>query len=108
MLNNSKDAFINKKTENKIIYIKSDLVDNVISVSYIDNAGGIPEEVQDRIFEPYFTTKDDSSGIGLYMTYQILTTHMNASIEIYNKRIDVEGIQQVGACFDIKIKEYYE
>ena len=108
LLNNSKDAFINKKTENKIIYIKSDLVDNVISVSYIDNAGGIPEEVQDRIFEPYFTTKDDSSGIGLYMTYQILTTHMNASIEIYNKRIDVEGIQQVGACFDIKIKEYYE
>lgn len=108
LLNNSKDAFRDDNLENKFIQIKLDLVDSEILISYIDNAGGIPEELQDRIFEPYFSTKSDSQGIGLYMTYQILITHMKASIEVSNKRIDVEGKQLVGACFNIRIKEYYE
>jgi len=108
LLNNSKDAFIDNKIENRTVQIKSKMIDNVINISYIDNAGGISKDVQDRIFEPYFTTKSDSQGIGLYMTYEILTTHMKASINISNQRFEVKNKQQVGACFDIKIKEFYE
>lgn len=108
LLNNSKDAFCDNMLENRIIKIEANIINNIINISYIDNAGGIKEEVQDRIFEPYFTTKSDSQGIGLYMTYQILTTHMKASIDISNKRFEVDNKQQVGACFMIKIKEFYE
>ena len=108
LLNNSKDAFSKNKIEDRTIYIDLNLANKIISISYTDNAGGIPEEIQDRIFEPYFTTKTDSQGIGLYMTYQILTAHMNASIDVFNKKIEIQNIQQVGACFNIKIKEYHE
>ncbi|WP_164968610.1 cache domain-containing protein [Arcobacter sp. F155] len=108
LLNNSKDAFTANHIKNRLVKIKLNFVDNKILISYMDNAGGIPEKLHDRIFEPYFTTKGDSQGIGLHMTYQILTLHMKATIEISNKRIEVDGMQQVGACFDIKVKEYYE
>jgi len=108
LLNNSKDAFCDKMSENRIIKIHAKFLDNIIHITYIDNAGGIKEEVQDRIFEPYFTTKNDSQGIGLYMTYQILTAHMKASISISNKRFEALNKQHVGACFKIKIKEFYE
>ncbi len=108
LLNNSKDAFSDNNIENKFIRVTLSFVNNEILISYIDNAGGIPIELQNRIFEPYFTTKNDSQGIGLYMTYKILTTHMKASIDISNKRIDIEGKQLIGACFNIRIKEYYE
>jgi signal transduction histidine kinase len=45
----------------------------VIEVS--DNGPGIPEEVQDKIFIPFFTTKKDGSGIGLSLTRQIMRLH---------------------------------
>src|SRR3984957_10789917 len=50
-------------------------------LSIQDEGSGIPPEVRDKIFDLYFTTKKDGSGIGLAMTYRIVELH-NGSIEV--------------------------
>jgi signal transduction histidine kinase len=47
----------------------------------IDQGAGIPEEIREKIFDLYFTTKSDGSGIGLAMTYRILQLH-HGSVEV--------------------------
>jgi signal transduction histidine kinase len=49
-----------------------------------DEGSGIPDEIRDKIFDLYFTTKSDGSGIGLAMTYRILQLH-HGSIEVQSK-----------------------
>jgi signal transduction histidine kinase len=50
-------------------------------LSIQDEGCGIPDEIRDKIFDLYFTTKKDGSGIGLAMTYRIVQLH-NGSIEV--------------------------
>ena len=50
-----------------------------------DEGTGIPEEIREKIFDLYFTTKTGGSGIGLAMTYRILQLH-HGSIEVQSKR----------------------
>jgi len=60
-----------------------------------DTGGGIPKEVQEKIFELYFTTKKDGSGIGLAQTYQILQWHYGT--------VDFETIEGQGTTFRLRI-----
>jgi len=53
-------------------------------VTVDDNAGGIPADVLPRIFEPYFTTKEEGSGIGLYMAKMNVEKNMHGSIGASN------------------------
>lgn len=54
------------------------------TVTVDDDGGGIPPDVLPKVFEPYFTTKDQGSGIGLYMTKMIIEKNMNGHIEASN------------------------
>jgi signal transduction histidine kinase len=49
-----------------------------------DEGPGIPEEIREKIFDLYFTTKSEGSGIGLAMTYRILQFH-HGSVEVQSK-----------------------
>ena len=60
-----------------------------------DTGGGIPKEVQEKIFELYFTTKKDGSGIGLAQTYQILQWHYGT--------VDFETVEGHGTTFRLRI-----
>ena len=67
LINNSKDAFVQKNITNKEITIKTytNTKDDFVYLEYIDNAQGLNKELFDKIYEPYFTTKHQSSGTGL-------------------------------------------
>jgi signal transduction histidine kinase len=60
-----------------------------------DQGGGIPPDVHDKIFELYFTTKKDGSGIGLAQTYQILQWHYGS--------VDFESVEGAGTTFRFHI-----
>jgi PAS domain S-box-containing protein len=84
ILANAKDALIGGRIPNGTITINLEKIDNKARLSIQDNAGGIPGEILPRIFEPYFTTKENGSGIGLYMTKMILERNLNGAIEASN------------------------
>jgi two-component system nitrogen regulation sensor histidine kinase NtrY len=48
---------------------------STVRVEVIDNGVGIPEHLQDRVFEPYYSTKDGGTGLGLAIVAQIVTDH---------------------------------
>jgi signal transduction histidine kinase len=50
-----------------------------------DEGPGIPDEIREKIFDLYFTTKSGGSGIGLAMTYRILQLH-HGSVEVQSRR----------------------
>ncbi|WP_309496781.1 HAMP domain-containing sensor histidine kinase [Sulfurovum sp.] len=91
LFSNAKDALLaNDLYEKRCIYIKTASLDETFQVSICDNAGGIPEEILDKVFNPYFTTKEQGkgTGIGLYMCKQIIEKNMAGSITVQNKTLE--------------------
>ncbi|MEA3383352.1 MAG: ATP-binding protein [Campylobacterota bacterium] len=106
ILNNAKDQLIKKDHENiKIVQIVTKNVNNNIILQITDNAGGVDESIKDKIFEPYFTTKHQSqgTGIGLYMTHEIISKHFNGNIEVSNVEFEYDNVKYLGAQFSITI-----
>ena len=97
LLQNAKEAFA--KGENRDRWLRIHLSrDGAFAVIVVeDNAGGIPEESIERIFEPYFSTKHSSqgTGLGLFMSRMIIQKSFQGSIEAINSLR--------GALFVIKI-----
>lgn len=82
LFSNAKDALEERNIEKKYIEVRVTKERENVSICVIDNGGGISEEVQERMFEPYFTTKHKSAGtgIGLYMSKQIIEKQMDGTI----------------------------
>jgi len=87
IFNNAKDALAANNVSNGLIHIRIARSGNQAGVSVRDNAGGIPADILPKIFDPYFTTKEKGTGIGLYMSKMIIEDSMNGRIEARN----VEG-----------------
>ncbi len=105
LLNNAKDVLENKNIKEKLIFINIYNDDKYAYLSITDNAGGIPNHIIDNIFEPYFTTKHKSqgTGIGLYMSLEIISKHMKGSLIAKNCEFTYNNTEFKGAKFTIKI-----
>lgn len=99
ILNNAKDAILENSIDNATIQIHIESKDNCNRVTIKDSAGGIPKEVIERIFEPYFTTKEQGkgTGLGLYMSKMIIEDNMSGQLK-------VENIDD-GALFTIELEK---
>lgn len=96
ILSNSVDALAKKEGAKKIrIHLTQE--QEQVKLTLCDNAGGIKEELLEKIFEKYFTTKEQKkgSGIGLYMCRILATKRLKGAIGAYNT--------QEGACFEIAL-----
>ncbi|MEA3314796.1 MAG: ATP-binding protein [Campylobacterota bacterium] len=98
IINNSKDAILENKIEKGSIKIDIELDNNIAKILLKDNAGGIPEDIITRIFDPYFTTKEQGkgTGLGLYMSKMIIEDNMGGKIDVINSNI--------GAVFKIELE----
>ena len=104
IFNNAKDAFtITNLPTDRYFFIDTKIKEDSIEIILKDNAGGIKEDVINKIFEPYFTTKHQSlgTGVGLYMSNQIIQKQFNGTIEVSNQEFEFDGKIHKGAQFKI-------
>ncbi len=97
ILTNANDAKLVKSKEIKFdakVLINVSKLNGFIIISIFNNCGNAEQNVLEKMFEPYFTTKfeNQGTGIGLYMTKTIIEKNMNGQIEAYNKDDGVEFI----------------
>jgi len=104
LFSNAKDALDNNKGE-RYLFVSTSIDGYEVSISFKDNAGGIDEDLIEKIFEPYFTTKHKSrgTGLGLSMTYKIVVEGLDGSINVSNKKYSYYGENFVGAEFLMKL-----
>ena len=86
IINNAKDVFISRNITPKQLSIETYKKNNHIMISIEDNAGGIDENIIDKIFDIYFTTKHQSqgTGLGLYISYGIIQKYFNGKLYVEN------------------------
>lgn len=98
ILVNAKDAIIERRiSEARIVITVSSEADCAV-VTIADNAGGISEEIINKVFDPYFTTKGPQygTGIGLFMSKTIIEKNMDGRLTVQNT--------DIGAEFRIEVK----
>ena len=105
IINNAKDALIQnvENSKDRLILICTKKFGNRLRVGIKDSGKGIDEEILDRIFEPYFTTKHQSfgTGIGLAMSHKFLTQRHKCTIEVNNTTFKFKDNEYKGAYFII-------
>ena len=86
IMTNAKDVLLEKKIKNPWVKIDCFAQNQKIIISIEDNGGGINENIIEKIFDPYFTTKEKSegTGIGLYMSKNIIKNHFKGELYIKN------------------------
>ena len=106
LLKNAKEELAKTiKDKKKYIFVEAYKQDNQIVIKIKDNANGIPNEIINTIFDAYFTTKENTggSGIGLYMSKQIIEQSMHGQISVSNKEYTYDNEEYKGAEFLIMI-----
>jgi PAS domain S-box-containing protein len=88
---NAKDAMEEKSVAERALEISFRREGDQAILKVSDSGGGIPEKVLPRVFDPYFTTKEKGTGIGLYMSKMILE-NMDGSIEAHNRNGGAEFV----------------
>ena len=84
LLSNAKDAILDRHSEGGTVAVHLEQVGTEGVVRILDNGGGIPAGILDRIFDPYFSTKELGTGIGLYMSKMIIVRSLKGRIEARN------------------------
>lgn len=97
LIKNARDVLIERDIKDRKIFIKFYEEKNSLIIEIEDNAGGIPEDIINKIFEPYFSTKSDKNGtgLGLYMCKTIIEKHSHGKLSVSNSK--------KGAIFKIEL-----
>lgn len=109
ILLNAKDALASQEGE-RVILISSSEENGMVTVTFQDNGGGIPEELLEKVFEAYLTTKDEAkgTGLGLYLCRQITENLDDGKVWAENREFEFNGIRSVGACIVVQFKQINE
>jgi signal transduction histidine kinase len=75
--------------------VRVEASDTTVEVAFVDSGSGIPEEIRDRIFRPFFTTKHTGTGLGLAICDRIVRDHGGS--------IDVVSAPGEGSCFTVSL-----
>lgn len=94
ILNNARHVHIQRKIENPLIYIKTNDSEDNTTLIIGDNGGGIDSKHIDKIFDAYYTTKEEknNAGLGLYMSQIIIEKNFEGTLQAYNTENGVEFI----------------
>jgi PAS domain S-box-containing protein len=86
ILINARDVLVEREIEDPRVAITIFNEDDCAVVTVADNAGGVPEEIIDKIFDPYFTTKglQQGTGVGLFMSKTIIEKNMGGRLTVCN------------------------
>jgi len=103
LVKNSKDAI----GKDGLIFIKIYTNNSQIKIEFLDTAGGIKNDIINKIFEPYFTTKHQSvgTGLGLYMSYEIVTKSLLGTLDVRNKEFTYNFKNYKGALFTLSLNK---
>ncbi len=85
ILNNARDIIKEREIKNGEITIRVNASYSRSVVEIEDNGGGIKPDVIEKIFEPYFTTKEMGTGLGLYMSKMIVEKNMGGELKVENR-----------------------
>lgn len=88
IINNSKEAIVEKKISDAWIKLSLEKLDNKVIIYVEDNGGGISEDILPHVFEPYFTTKHQylGTGLGLHMSNEIIENHLGGKLDAKNTK----------------------
>ncbi len=95
LLSNAADALDN--IDDGVINIGVEASSGEVIIKIQDNAKGIPPSHLEKIFEPYFSTKEQGTGIGLYLVKMIIEKSFEGKIEVVS--------QPDGACFTLSLEK---
>ena len=102
IIKNSREALELMDSQDKKVEINLINSENSIYIKICDNAGGIKEEIMEKIFDPYFSTKKEKNGtgLGLFMSKTIVSKYLFG-------KLWAENIQN-GACFTLEVPKKYQ
>ena len=98
LLSNANEALKNIEKPNIKIEVSSNSADVIIKIS--DNGDGISKKNLNKVFEPYFSTKQEGTGLGLYLVKLIVEDTFNGKIELFN--------QKEGVCFTLLFEKSFD
>ncbi|MGB5918851.1 sensor histidine kinase [Arcobacter sp.] len=86
IIKNSIDVLLERNIQSKKIIIRCDFNENYVIIEIEDNAGGIPKEDLKKVFDSYYTTKNEEkgTGLGLYMSKIIIEDHSLGKLSVQN------------------------
>src|SRR6185369_11116595 len=98
ILINARDAVAERQIDDPRVTITLRSENDCAVVTIADNAGGIPEEIIGKVFDPYFTTKgpQQGTGVGLFMSKTIIEKNMGGRLSVHNRADGAEFRIEVG------------
>jgi len=99
LVHNAMTAIVTNSIKDGVINIELSIYSGKLNISISDNGGGIEEPNLEKIFDPYFTTRENGSGIGLYMSKVIIEHHMQGLLSVQNYK---DGAK---FCIELKCKD---